>query len=181
MSKTENFDSLFEAALAEAAPSQSYPKLDCEGTWTVKVLEGTYGKNQKGTANRTMVKVEVVANGEGSPDKVSARTNLYINEGTTQEYTDKNLAPWIKLLLSIGVTADKIKYEAVDYQDVIQNIATILTKQLKLGKDILLTLNLRSNGKDGFYKNVYQYDPEVKATEALGSVAGHDPFEADPF
>lgn len=163
----ENFETLFNAALesAGASASPSYPKLDCEGTWVVKAVESVYGKNQKGDANRTMIKVEVVANKNDSADKITARTNLYLNVGKDQELTNRNFAPYIKTLLDLGISVEKIKDDAADYFDIAQNIATIITKQIKLGKEIKFDLQLRANkSKPGeFYKNVFVHSDEAPA------------------
>lgn len=204
MSKVEknDFDAAFEKALAEAAPigdGQNYPHIDIEGKWVVKVVEASYGPNQAGTAKRGLLKVEVVANLDGTPDRVTARTNLYINEGKSPELSVRNLAPW-KHTLEALVGKAKLLEDVADYDDLIQAIIAHSNKLLKRGTDILVVLQTRKQaklddkGREQFYKNVYQYDPAVKeapeAKEATGSFGGPnppvltehiDPFEADPF
>lgn len=172
----ENFDSLFEAANNSATSAQgSFPKIDCEGTWTCKVIEATFAKNQKGDANRTMVKLEVIANQGESQDRVTARTNAYITVAGKKELTERNFAPWIGTLIDAGITPEKIKYEATDMYDIAQNIATILTKQIKLAKEILVTLQTKANPSGGFYKNIYKYVAPVAAVVASEPVAETKP------
>ena len=179
MSNVTDFDALFNAASTALEPSTSstYPKLDCAGVWTVKAIEASYGKNQKGDATRTMIKVEVIANKSGSPDKVTDRTNVYLTVGKYQEMTNRNFAPYIKTLLDLGVSAEKIKDDAADYYDIAQNIATIITKQIKLGKEIKFDLQLRPvNGKENeFYKNIFVHTPAVEEAKT-DLVVSDDPF-----
>ena len=183
--KTEptEFDTLFDSALTNAlgsAPTASFPKLDCEGTWVVKAVEAAYGPNQAKTAHRGMVKVEVIDNLNGSADKVTARTNCYITVGKDAEMTARNVGPYLQALLALGITKEKLKDDCADMEDVIQNICTIITKQIKLGKEIKFDLQLRANkNKEGeFYKNVFNHVEAVPETESA-----KDPFEvsADPF
>lgn len=180
MSKTTDFESLFTAALDTSAPSSSstYPKLDCAGVWTVKAIEAQYGKSQKGDSTRTMIKVEVIANKNGSVDKVTGRTNVYLTVGKDQEMTNRNFAPYIKTLLDLGVSAEKIKDDAADYFDIAQNIATIITKQIKLGKEIKFDLQLKANPnkENEFYKNVF-----VHTAEVVDPIANAPAVEEDPF
>jgi hypothetical protein len=155
MGNASNFDELFNAAMENKLPSGgSFPKVDIEGNFKVKVLEASYGKNQAGTAMRGFVKVEVVESLGSTEDRATARTNLYINVGAKTEHTQINIAPWIKTLMDMGVTAEKIKDDATDFLDIIQNITTIITKQLKQGKEIYLYLSTKNDGKGGLYKNV---------------------------
>ena len=160
-----NFDSLFAAAedASTVRTGGSFPKIDVAGDYKVKVLESSFGKNQAGTAMRGFAKVEVIENLGDSPDRVGARTNLYLTVSSTQEQTDKNLAGWIKTILDLGVSAEKLKDDAADYLDIIQNMTTIMTKQLKLGKEIVVWLNVNPNSKKegDFHKNVYSIDRYV--------------------
>ena len=150
-----NFDALFsQAESAAAATGSSFPRIDVEGMWVCKVTEAIYGKNQAGTASRGQVKLEVIENRNDSADRITARTNAYITVASKDELTVRSIAPWIKTLLDLGVSQDKIKDDAVDFTDIVQNIITILTKQLKLGKEVKVILVTKADGKGGFYKNV---------------------------
>ena len=126
----------------------------------MKVLETSFGKNQAGTAMRGFAKVEVIDNLGNSPDRIGARTNLYLTVGGNQEQTDRNLGGWVRTIINLGVSPDKIKDDAADYFDIIQNITTIATKQLKLGKEIVLRMNVNPNSKKegDFHKNIYAID-----------------------
>lgn len=151
----ENFDELFNAAnTAALTTGASFAKVDIAGEFKCKVLEANYSKNQAGTAMRGMIKVEVLESLGTTEDRAGARTNLYVNVGAKPEHTNMNVGPWIKTLLDLGITAEKIKDDAVDYADIIQNITTIITKQLKLGKEIVVYLRTKDDGKGSLYKNV---------------------------
>lgn len=184
MSNEVNFDELFEAAASAALPTGgSFPKVDIAGEFKCKVLESSFGKNQAGTAMRGYVKLEVVESLGGTEDRAGARTNVYINVGAKPEHTQINIAPWIKTLLDLGVSKEKIKDDAADFLDIIQNITTIITKQLKLGKEIYVYLHTKDDGKGGWYKNIgaiSNYKPEAPEAKAA-QTTGPDPFEADPF
>lgn len=173
-----NFDALFsQAESAAAATGSAFPRIDVEGMWVCKVTESVFGKNQAGTANRGQVKLEVIENRNDSADRITARTNAYITVASKDELTVRNIAPWIKTLLDLGVSQDKIKDDAVDFTDIVQNIITILTKQLKLGKEVKVILVTKADGKGGFYKNIFPFQLESEATESKsGLVVAEDPF-----
>jgi hypothetical protein len=175
---TDIFEALFEAAIANTGlPTGNYLKVDIEGEFKIKVLEASYGKNQTGTGMRGYVKVEVVESLGTTEDRATAKTNLYINVGTKPEHTNINIAPWIKTLLDNGVTGEKIKDDATDYSDIIQNITTIITKQLKQGKEIYLYLRTKADGKGGFYKNIGAWSSYATRAPSAPAVAN----EKDPF
>lgn len=174
----ENFDALFAAATEAKLPTGgSFAKIDLEGEFKVKVLEASYGKNQTGTGMRGFVKVEVVESLGTTEDRATARTNLYVNVGAKAEHTQINIAPWIKCLMDLGVSAEKIKDDAADFSDIIQNITTILTKQLKLGKEVFVYLRTKNDGKGGLYKNVGAWSAYVPA----GGTSAPASTEKDPF
>lgn len=178
---TDNFDALFEAASNATLPTGgSFAKVDVEGEFKCKILEASYGKNQAGTAMRGFVKVEVVESLGTTEDRAGARTNLYINVGAKTEHTQINIAPWIKTLLDLGVSAEKIKDDATDFLDIIQNITTILTKQLKQGKDVYIYLRTKNDGKGGLYKNVGAWSAYVPAG-GTSAPASAEKSEKDPF
>ena len=183
---SENFDSLFEAAIGDASAlsSGSFPRLDCEGLWKVKVIECSYGASQKGDTKRAMYKVEVIANLKDSVDKVTARTNLYVTAPADAALAQRNIAPYYNTLKAL-VGKEKLLDDAVDYDDIVQNIVAQSNKCLKLGKEIILTLQLRKNAKkEGeFYKNVFVFDPTHFVTETnTGSApASAEKSEKDPF
>ena len=180
MSNEVNFDELFATAQTATLPTGgSYAKVDIAGEFKCKVLEASYGKNQAGTAMRGFVKVEVVESLGTTEDRTGARTNLYINVGAKAEHTQINIAPWIKTLLDLGVTAEKIKDDATDMLDIIQNITTIITKQLKLGKEIVVYLRTKDDGKGGFYKNVGAMSNYKSAP--VDPVDNAPAVEVDPF
>lgn len=151
-----DFNHLFQAAEEQTAPQQ-YPRLDCEGTWLVRVLEASYGKSQKGDAMRTQLKVEVVQS-ISSADRTGARTSVYLTVHPNNDITERNFSPYIKCLLDLGIPADKITQDAADYFDIAQNISVIITKQIKLQKEILFELQLKQkpNSQD-FYKNIFAH------------------------
>jgi hypothetical protein len=179
---TDNFEALFEAAIANTGlPTGNYLKVDIEGEFKIKVLEASYGKNQTGTGMRGYVKVEVVESLGTTEDRATAKTNLYINVGTKPEHTNINIAPWIKTLLDLGVTPEKIKDDATDYSDIIQNITTILTKQLKQGKEVYLYLRTKNDGKGGLYKNVGAWSAYIPAGGTSAPASAEKTAEKDPF
>lgn len=157
---TPDFDALFAEADMTLSAGGSYPKLDCEGVWLVKVIEPSYGASQKGDTKRGMFKVEVIQNLKGSEDKVTARTNLYVTAPSDVALATRNIAPWYGTLKAL-VGSEKLTVDAVDHDDIIQNIVAHSAKCIKLGKDILVVLQLRANAKkEGeFYKNVFVYSP----------------------
>lgn len=152
-----DFKNIFKAAEEQTAPQQ-YPKLDCEGTWLVRVLEASYGKSQKGDTMRTQCKLEVVQSIGDSADRTGARCSVYLTVHPNAEITERNFAPYIKTLLDLGIPAEKIIEDAVDYFDIAQNISVIITKQIKLQKEILFELQLKHkpNSQD-FYKNIFAH------------------------
>lgn len=168
-----DFNALFTAAQdATTALGGSFPRIDIEGTWVCKVTEAVYGKNQKGDANRGQVKLEVVDSLRGTEDRNTARTNVYITVAGKNELTVRNVAPWIKTLLDLGVSEEKIKEDATDMHDVIQNIITIITKQMKQGKEIKVVLSTKNDGKGSFYKNISPVELTATTTfEAPAPVA----------
>lgn len=169
---TDNFEAMFAAALENAGTSAgpSRPRIDIEGDWVVKVTEASFGASQKGDTKRAMLKAEVVASIGETPDRTSALVNLYI----TDALAGRNVAPWANALIAHGISADKIKEDATDWLDVINNIVGIINKQIKRGQDIKVHLQTRKQdklddkGRTQFYKNVY-----VLKTET--------PKETDPF
>ena len=180
MSKTGNtaainFDGLFDAS--NVLEGSTRARLDIEGTWYAKMTEATYGKNQAGTKSRGMLKLEILGSYAGTEDRTGAITNVYVNVADKVELTQRNIAPWAQTLIAVGVSAEKIKEDAVDFDDVIQNIIAISTKQLKLGKEILVKLQTKNDGKGGFYKNIYLYT----APEAVDPIDNAPAVENDPF
>lgn len=160
-----NFDEMFNSALEAAGASvgPSRPRLDIEGDWVVKVTEASYGASQKGDTKRAMIKAEVISSLNGTDDRTGALTNLYI----TDALAGRNVAPWANALIEHGISAEKIKEDASDWQDVIQNIVAILNKQIKRGQDVKVHLQTRKQdkldekGRTQFYKNVYVLKAEI--------------------
>ena len=175
----DKFEAEFEKALTSTASTGgSFPKIDVEGTWVVKVIEASYGSNQAGTGKRGMVKVEVVENLNGSEDRVTARCNLYLNEGKTDELSVKNLAPWRQTFINL-IGKEKLLSDVADFDDLIQAIIAQSNKLLKRGTDIFVVLQTRKQGKtddrgrEQFYKNVFVHVPsQIDNTPAV---------EEDPF
>lgn len=151
-----DFNALFKVAEEQTAPH--YPKLDCEGTWLVRVLEASYGKAQKSDAMRTQLKVEVVQSIGDTADRTGARCSVYLTVHPNNDITERNFAPYIKCLLDLGIPAEKITEDAVDYFDIAQNISVIITKQIKLQKEILFELQLKQKpNSQEFYKNIFAH------------------------
>lgn len=179
----EAFDTAFEEALAATGGTgASYPRIDCEGTWVVKVIEASYGATQKGDAKRGMVKVEVVSNQGESADKVGGRTNLYLTVGKDDKLTVRNLAPWRQTFINL-IGKEKLMDDVADFDDLIQSIVNWSNKLLKRGTDVYVVLTTRKQGKldergrEQFYKNISVYTPEVKSVETAPVASKVD----DPF
>lgn len=146
-----NFETLINEAksLSALAPR---PKLDTAGTYTVKVVESSYGPNQAKTGFRGVLKVEVV-----DGDKATALTNVYITASDDNERTALNVKPYYDTLLANGVNKSKLFEDSSDWMDVIQAMTVQFSKLIKNNKTVLLDLQLKANPKkEGeFYKNVY--------------------------
>jgi hypothetical protein len=175
-----NFAELIEN-LPESTPSNR-PKLDTAGTYTVKVLEASYGQNQAKTGYRGFIKVEVT---EG--DKATALTNIYLTQGKDDAQSARNIKPYFETLIGLGVKKDKI-IDAEDtstWLEVIQSIIAQHTKLITRGVEVKYTLVLKEDikrsteEKKEFYKNVYMYTqaettstaPEAIYTPAVKAVA----------
>lgn len=182
MSNVTNFDKMFDEALANAPAftGASFPKIDIEGSWAVKVIEASYGANQAGTGKRGLLKVEVIENLKGSEDRVTARTNLYLNEGKDAGMSAKNLGPWKHTFEGL-VGKEKLLADVADFDDLIQSIVSHANKLLKRGTDIIIGLQTRKQGKaddkgrEQFYKNVFVYSPAVEEAKT-DLVVSDDPF-----
>lgn len=183
---TENFDTELEEALLSGGASGNGVYLDVEGVWIARVTEATYGKSQKGDTSRAQVKVEIAEALNGSADRKGASTNLYISTVKGKEdLSKKNIAPWYVTMKAV-VGAEKLLYEAADHDDIIQNIVTQITKSLKLGKEIYVRVQTRSQnkvddkGRPQFWKNVFVFDRE-KDIPSNDPIDNAPAVENDPF
>jgi hypothetical protein len=161
-----DFAKLIESTTAPTGAS--FPKLDQEGTYIVSVLEANYAKTKDGTKSQGVLKVEVI---EG--EKATARCNLYIGAGTNDQQAAMNVKPYYDTLINIGVSKDKLIDDATNWNEVIANVVSQLTKQISRGNVIKLNLTLKINTKKStdevkdFYKNVSIYTaPEAVAESA---------------
>jgi hypothetical protein len=161
-----DFASLIESQIAPTGAS--FPKLDAEGTYVVKVLESAYTKTKAGDKSQGVLKVEVV---EG--EKATARVNLYIGTGSNDQQAAMNVNPYYNTLLALGVSKDKIIDDCDSWSEVIANITSIMTKQLARGVEIKLNLTLKENAKKSteekkeFYRNVSVYTTPTASTVSV--------------
>lgn len=173
----ENFDTLFSEAIASAGTGNR-PFLDCEGTWICKATEASYNSNKAGTAKQGVIKAEVIASVGDSPDKAGAISNLYLTVAKDDKLTVRNLGPW-KVTLEKLVGKEKLMDDVADYDDLIQSIVAQTNKCLKLGKDVLVQVTTKAQGKNDeknrpmYYKNISVVAP---ATPAPVASKADDPF-----
>ena len=167
-----NFDDLFETTTAPTGVS--YPKIDAEGTYTVKIIDAQWVKTLSGNASQGKVQVEVT---EG--DKTGARVNLYVGVGKTNEQGLRNAKPFWDTLKAIGISADKLQEDCDTLAEVIQNMMSIIAKRITKGAEIKMTLNVRINkAKSTAEKTEFYFNPAVYAVEIPKA---DDPFSADQF
>lgn len=169
-----DFATLIESQIAPTGAS--FPKLDQEGTYVIKVLESAYSKTKAGDKSQGVIKVECI---EG--EKSGARVNLYIGAGNNDQQAAMNVNPWYTTLLNLGVAKDKILDDADTWNEVIANITSIMTKQIARGVEIKLNLTLKENIKKSteekkeYYRNVSVYttptDSIVSLSEAPANLA----------
>ena len=174
----DNFDTLFNDAIASAGTGNR-PFLDCEGTWICKATEASYSSNKAGTAKQGVIKAEVIASVGDSPDKAGAISNLYLTVAKDDKLTVRNLGPW-KVTLEKLVGKEKLMDDVADYDDLIQSIIAQTNKCLKLGKDVIVQITTKAQGKTDeknrpmYYKNISVVSPATPATEQ--KTAEKDPF-----
>lgn len=167
-----NFDEMF--ATTTAPTGASYPKIDAEGSYTVKILEASWVKTLAGTASQGKVQVEVV---EG--EKTGARVNLYVGVGKTHEQGLRNAKPFWDTLKGLGIEGSKLSEDCDTVAEVIQNMMSIIAKRITKGAEIKMTLNVRKNvAKSTAEKTEFYFNPAVyTALEAKTDlVVSDDPF-----
>lgn len=168
-----NFEDLFENTTAPSGVS--YPKLDKEGTYTVKIIDAQWVKTLAGTASQGKVQVEVI---EG--EKTGARVNLYVGAGKTNEQGLRNAKPFWDTLKAIGISAEKLQEDCDTLPEVIQNLMNITAKRLTKGAEIKMTLNVRINKtKTTEEKTEFYFNPAVYTVpDPIDSAPAVD---VDPF
>lgn len=167
------FEKQFEET--KALSGVSFPKIDAEGSYTVKILSAEFVKTLAGTASQGKVQVEVT---EG--EKETARCNLYIGAGKTDEQGIRNAKPFYDTLRALGVPASKIEDDCDTLIEVIQSIVTLLAKRVLKGETILMTLNVRKNvAKSTELKTEFYFNPAVYAP--IDPIDNAPAVENDPF
>lgn len=172
-----NFETAFENTTAPTGAS--YPKIDAEGTYTVKVLEASWVKTLAGNASQGKVQVEVV-----DGEKAGARVNLYVGAGKTDEQGLRNAKPFWDTLKNLGISGAKLSEDCDTLVEVIQNLMNIMAKRITKGAEIKMTLNVRINkAKSTELKTEFYLNPAVYVPASVDPIdnAPTIPASEDPF
>ncbi len=137
-----------------------------EGIFKTSITEASAGRGENGNF-RGMIKVQVESGGED--ETVLGRTfNLYI-QTVDEEYAEEQIALWTQILGAYGISDEKIFDDAEDIQDIVTNITTLLTKQIKK-KDIFIIIERKEQSRKG-PKGMTMYYNNIDL-DGTGEVAG---------